>query len=72
MFGFGCVLRRDCRYNILVCIPLVLRVRVVMIGWVYCTQGIVSDGVVEVCGVCVGGREGVAEGRGCCAAWVLL
>ena len=34
MFGFGFVLRRDCRSNIVVCIPLVLRVKVVMAGWV--------------------------------------
>ena len=34
MFGFACVLRRDCRSNIVVCIPLVLRVRAVMVGWV--------------------------------------
>jgi hypothetical protein len=34
MFGFDGVLRRDCKSNIVVCIPLVLRVRVVMAGWV--------------------------------------
>ena len=34
MFCFGCVLRRDYRSYIVVCIPLVLRVRVVMAGWV--------------------------------------
>ena len=34
MFGIGCVLKRDCRSSIVVCIPLVLRVRVVMAGWV--------------------------------------
>ena len=34
MFDFGCVLRRDYRSNIVVSIPLVLRVRVVMVGWV--------------------------------------
>ncbi len=32
MLGFGCVLRRFCRSNIVVCIPLVLRVRAVMVG----------------------------------------
>ena len=31
---FGCVLLRDCRSNIVMCIPLVLRVRAVMAGWV--------------------------------------
>ena len=34
MFGFRFVLRRDCRSNIAVRIPLVLRVRVVIAGWV--------------------------------------
>ena len=34
MFGFGCVLGRDCMYNFVVCIPLVSRVRDVMVGWV--------------------------------------
>ena len=33
MFGFGCMLRRDCRSNIVVCIPLVLRVRAVIAEW---------------------------------------
>jgi len=36
MLGFGCSFMRDCRSNVVVCIPLVLRVRVVMAGWVYC------------------------------------
>ena len=34
MLGFGCVFRKDCRSNIVVCIPLVLRMRAVMAGWV--------------------------------------
>jgi hypothetical protein len=36
MFGFGCVLRRDYRSSIVVCIPLVLmlRVRAIMAGLV--------------------------------------
>ena len=62
MFGIGCVLRRNCRSNIVVCIPLMLRVRDVMDGWVYCTGGIVSAGVVGVCGVWFGGRGDVLVG----------
>ena len=34
MFGFGCVCRRAYRSMIVVCMPLVLRVRAVMAGWV--------------------------------------
>ena len=34
MFDFGCVCSRACRSMIVVCIPLVLRVRAVMAGWV--------------------------------------
>ena len=34
MFRFVCVLRRNCRSIIVVCIRLVLRVRAVMAGWV--------------------------------------
>ena len=35
MFGFVCALRRDCRSAIdVVCIPLGLRVRAAMAGWV--------------------------------------
>ena len=48
MFDFGCVLRRNCRSNIVVCIPLVSRVRAIMTGWVKCTRGIVSAGVIGV------------------------
>ena len=62
MFGFGCVLRRDCWSNIVVCIPLVLRMRDVMAGWVWFTGCIVSASVVWVCGVWVDGREGVVLG----------
>ena len=59
MLGFGCVLRSDCRFNIVVCIPLVLRLRAVMTGWVQCTGGIVFAAVVGVCGVWVGGSGDV-------------
>ena len=64
MFGFGCVLRSDCRSNIVICIPLVLRARVeLMAGWVYCTgAGIASAGVVGFCVMWVGGRGGVVLG----------
>ena len=72
MFGFGCVLRRVCRSNIVVCIPLVWRVRAVMAGWVYGTGDIVSTGIVEVCGLWIGVWEGVVEGRGCCVPYVFL
>ena len=34
MFGFGYVCSRACRSMSVVCIPLVLRVRAVMAGWV--------------------------------------
>ena len=34
MFGLGFVLRRDCRSSMIVCIPLVLRVKAVIAGWV--------------------------------------
>ena len=34
MLGVGCVLRRVCRSNIVVCMPLVLRMRAVMAVWV--------------------------------------
>ncbi len=51
MFGFGCMLRRVCRSSIVVCIPLVLRVRAVMAGWVKCAGDVVSMGIVEVCGL---------------------
>ena len=33
MFGCGCVCRRACRAMIVGCMPLVLRVRAVMAGW---------------------------------------
>ena len=64
MFGFGCVFRRVCRSNIVVCIPLVLRVRAVMVGWVYGTGDIVSTGIVEVCGFWIGVWESVVLGGG--------
>ena len=34
MFGFDCVLSKDCRTVIVVCNPLVLRLRAGMVGWV--------------------------------------
>ena len=34
MLGFGCVRSRACRSMIVVCMPLVVRVRTVMVGWV--------------------------------------
>ena len=34
--------------------------------------GFVSAGIVGVCGVWDGDREGVVEGRGCCVSCVLL
>ncbi len=33
MFGFGYVRSRACRSMIVVCMPVVLRVRAVMAGW---------------------------------------
>ena len=42
-------------------------------GWVGVVYGgVVSAIVVRGCGMWDGGREGFAEGRWCCAAWVLL
>ena len=71
MFGFGCVLRRVWRSNIVVCIPLVLRVRAVMVGWMYFIGDIVSTGIVEVCGVWVVVWEGVVWGGGSCVPCVI-
>ena len=64
MFGFVCVLRWDCRFNIVVCIPLVLRVRAVMAEWVNCTGGIVSACAVGFCVMWVGGRGVLCWGEG--------
>ena len=46
MLGFGLVLRRFCRSSIVVCIPLVLRVRALMVGCVYWTGDVGSTGIV--------------------------
>ena len=68
MLGFGCVLRTFCRSSIVVCIPLVLRVRAVMAGCVYSTGDIGSTWIVEVSGLWVGVREGVVAGEGWCVS----
>jgi hypothetical protein len=62
MLGFGCVLRRFCRSIIVVCIPLVLRVRAVMAGCAYWIGDVGSAGIVYVSGLWVGVREGVVVG----------
>jgi hypothetical protein len=45
--GGVCVVRRFCRSRMVVCIPLVLRVRAVMGGWEYSVVVLVS---VFLCG----------------------
>ena len=52
---FGCVLRISCRSMMVVCIPLVLRVRAVITGWEY---GCVGGGVLDCVGFCCVGGSG--------------
>jgi hypothetical protein len=75
IWGRPCVARMFCRSRMVVCIPLVLRVRAVMGGWEYACS-VISVGCVGVCvlivwlGGCWGGLVVVGSGFGC--VWVGL
>ena len=63
IFGLLCVLRISCKSKMVVCIPLVLRVRTVIAGWEYAW---VDGGVLGCVGFCcIGGSRWVCVSLWC-------